>query len=351
MQWKKLREKLFNWELWPFWLRYAGLAPFWALYCLRARSPWFFTASNPAITFGGFDGEGKKEMYEQLPAGTYPQTTYIQPGTSENALLEQVRVLGFTYPFCVKPDVGLKGLLFRKIDNEKALLYYHSKMDMEYIVQDLILYPLEVSVFYYRFPNQQKGVITGFLQKELMDVVGDGKSTLLELISAHPAAQHRIGEMRIKHADNLDTILPAGERYFLSYAANLNRGARFINLAAQIDEQLHRVFDRLSHHTSFYYGRFDIKCKSVEALKQGQDYLILEFNGAGAEPNHIYQSGLNLLQAYKVVLAHWDVLFRISRYNHRHGFPYWPFTKGYRFMKKAGNHGKKLERLDAEILI
>lgn len=351
MRLKKIWEKLLNWELWPFSLRYAGIAPFWAWYCLRSRTPWFFSASNPSLTFGGFDGEGKREMYEQLPKNAYPKTIYIQPGITPDELLRQVCQQGFTYPFCVKPDVGLKGLLFRKIDTEKELLYYHGQMDIPYLVQELVLFPLEVSVFYYRYPNQQKGVITGFLQKELMDVIGDGRSTLLQLIQVHPNARHRMEEMRSKHSENLGMILPAGERYLLTYAANLNRGARFISLASEIDERLLRVFDALSHHTSFYYGRFDIKCSSVADLKEGKNFLILEFNGAGAEPNHVYQQGFSLLQAYKIILKHWKVLFRISRYNHRHGFPYWPFMKGYRFMKAASKHGKKLEIMDAQILL
>lgn len=351
MHLKKTWEKLTRWELWPFALRYAPIAPVWAWYCLRSRSPWFFTASNPTITFGGFDGEGKREMYEQLPEGTYPRTAYVVQGTSPEQLLHLVRERGFSYPFCVKPDVGLKGLLFRKIDTEEALLYYHKHVPLDYIVQDLILLPLEVSVFYYRYPNQQKGVITGFLQKDLMEVVGNGLATVRQLIMQHPIAQHRLGEMEIKHAASLDLVLPKGERYFLAYAANLNRGARFTNLHHEIDGALREVFDRLSHHTSFYYGRFDIKCSSVADLKDGRNFQILEFNGAGAEPNHVYQSGFNLVQANRVWLRHWKVLFEIARYNHHHGHRYWQFGKGYRFMKAAAEHGARLEQLDAQVLI
>lgn len=290
-------------------------------------------------------------MYEQLPGGTYPRTTYIAPGTSPEKLLAHIREHGFTYPFCVKPDVGLKGLLFRKIDNEQALLYYNQRVQIEYIVQDLILLPLEVSVFYYRYPNQQKGVITGFLQKDLMEVIGTGHATLRQLISEHPIAQHRMAEMELKHADHLEEVIGKGDRYFLAYAANLNRGARFTNLRHHIDEALLHVFDQISHQTSFFYGRYDIKCRSIEDLKNGQHFQILEFNGAGAEPNHVYQSGFNLIQANKVWLAHWKVLFEISRYNHQHGHPYWSFGKGYRFLKAAGKHGKRLEALDAAVMI
>src|SRR5215204_1525892 len=226
MKFYQFWEKLGNWELWPFALRYLLISPVWLWYCLRSGSFWFFSSSNPTITFGGFEGEGKKEMYELLPKHSYPKTIYINPGEEFDNVRRLVQQNGFTYPFVVKPDVGMKGLLFRKIDNEQVLCTYHQKIPMEYIIQELVEYPLEVSVFYYRYPDQYKGVITGFIQKDLMDVTGDGKSTLWELIMAHPTAKHRQEEMQLKHAANLRKLIPHGERYVLTHAANLNRGAR-----------------------------------------------------------------------------------------------------------------------------
>lgn len=351
MQWKSIWEKITNWELWPFELRYLAISPVWLWYCLRSGSVWFFSSSNPTITFGGFEGEGKKEMYELLPLHLFPKTIYINPADSADNLKKALCSNRFTFPLCVKPDVGMKGLLFRKIDSEEELLSYHKHVPVEYIVQDLVTYPLELSVFYYRYPNQEKGVITGFIQKELMEVVGDGQNTLLELISSHPKAKHRLEEMRRKHAENLHQILPSGERYFLTYAANLNRGARFINLQHLIDDDLLQVFDELSHKASFYYGRYDIKCHSIEDLKKGQNFTILEFNGSGAEPNHVYNTGYTLLQAYKVILMHWKVLYEISRYNHQNGVPYWPFVKGWQFLRNAKKHFRILEEYDSKILL
>ncbi|MFL5811717.1 MAG: hypothetical protein ACJ749_19490, partial [Flavisolibacter sp.] len=315
MTWKSFWEKLGNWELWPFKIRYFLISPVWMWYCLRSGSFWFFSSSNPTLTFGGFEGEGKKEMYELLPKHFYPKTIYASPNESFEDIKHLVRDNGFVYPFIVKPDVGMKGLLFRKLDNENDLYTYHKKNPVEYIIQDLVEYPLEVSVFYYRFPDKENGVITGFIQKELMDVFGDGKNTLWDLIMLHPKARHRPEEMRIKHEEHLQKVIPKGERYILTYAANLNRGAKFTNLSHLIDHQLLEIFDEISHRASFYYGRYDIKCESVEELKRGQNFTILEFNGSGAEPNHVYNSGFSLFAAYRVFLHHWKVLYKISSYN------------------------------------
>ena len=308
---------------------------------------WFFSSSNPTITFGGFEGEGKKEMYDQLPPQLVPRTIYIMHDLPYEEVKKKIMEAGLEYPFIVKPDIGMKGILFRKIETEDQLIKYHERIPVEYIVQDLIELPVEVSVFYYRYPDQQKGTVSGFIDKELLHVKGNGSSKLKELIENHPRAKFRMEEMEHRHGHRFERTIPKDEIFFLSYAGNHNRGAHFTNLHKEIDENLHKVFDELSNYTNkFFYGRYDIKTTSIEDLKQGKNFLILEFNGCGAEPNHIYDCGMSLWKAYGVLLTHWKALYRISRYNHKNGVPYWSFKRGWDFLKKSSEHFKMLEKYD-----
>src|ERR1044072_6237490 len=120
--------------------------------------------------------------------------------------------------------------------------------------------------------------------------------------------------MRRKHDDHLDTVIAEGEKYYLSIACNHNRGARFINLSNEIDDRLCDVFDKISNETGhFYFGRYDLKCASVEDLKAGKNFSILEFNGAGAEPNHIYDCGMGYWEALKIISEHWNDMYNIGR--------------------------------------
>ena len=347
MRIKTFFEKLFNWELWNFYMLYAPIGPVWFWYCLRSRSFWFFSSSNPTITFGGFEGEGKKEMYDQLPPHLVPRTIYILHDLPFEEVKKKIAEAGFQFPFVVKPDVGMKGVLFRKIENEEQLIKYHERMPVEYIVQELITLPVEVSVFYYRYPDQQQGVVSGFIQKELLQVSGDGSSTLKALIEQHPRARFRMEEMEHRHGHRFQRVIPKDEVFYLSYAGNHNRGAHFTNLHKEINASLLAVFDELSHYTGqFYYGRYDIKASSIEDLKQGKNFQIIEFNGCGAEPNHIYDCGMNIWQAYSEILRHWKALYRISRYNHHNGTPYWSFKRGWQFLKQSQKHFKMLEKYD-----
>ncbi|MDQ3017935.1 MAG: hypothetical protein M3R25_14580, partial [Bacteroidota bacterium] len=261
-----------HWESWHWFAKYIIITPAWVLLCVKARTLWFFTPSNPSITFGGFAGETKSEVYAQLPQGTWPKSIFISPTDLFSCVLTQMEEKGLTYPIVVKPDSGLMGFMFRKVETEEHLRQYHEVMSVNYIVQSYIDYPLEISVFYYRFPNQSAGTITGFLKKEFLEVIGDGRKTLLQLIIEYPRVQFRIEEMIGKHASHLQNVIPEGHRYFLSYALNLSRGGKLISLEHEKDKRLLDVFDSLSHHTGFYYGRYDIRCQSIDDLKAGQKY-------------------------------------------------------------------------------
>ncbi len=296
------------------------------------------------------EGEPKKEMYALLPTHLYPPTFNVLPQENISLLKDKLIQYKIKYPFIVKPEVGGQGILLRKIDDEAALKHYHNIMPWEYIVQDLVHYPMEVSVFYIRLPKEKKGTITGFLHKIPLQVTGDGIHTLGELIQQHPKGGNRVDELLNKHQENWNEVLPLGELYMLSYAANHNRGARFIDLKDQIDDRLLGIFDEISWGINdFFYGRYDIMCTNVEDLKAGKNFTILEYNGCGAEPNHFYDTGYTLLGAYKEILKHWKALYNISKYNRGQGVAPWPFMKGVKFLIAARSHIEDMKRIDGEI--
>ncbi len=296
------------------------------------------------------EGEPKKEMYDLLPSALYPATFNVLPQQDFDSVQTALHKSGIQYPFIVKPEVGCQGILFRKIDKEEQLVNYHSKIPVEYIVQEMVNYPMEVSVFYIRHPQEKKGMITGFLHKIPLQVTGNGKDTLEHLIQQHPKAQKRLAEMISKHTQNLHKVIPAGEKYMLSYAANHNRGAHFIDLKDHIDEKLVAIFDEISLGINdFFYGRYDIMCTNVEDLKNGKNFTILEYNGCGAEPNHFYDTGYTLLGAYKEILKHWKALYQICKYNTKQGIKPWPYQRGIKFLAHIKQHLKLIREADERI--
>lgn len=347
MKMKKFWQQHTNWELWSFNIIYAPLIFVWGYYAIRAKRFWFFSPVNPSLDFSGFEGETKQEMFEQLDKEVYPNTIYIKPNETFKTILQRMQDAGLQYPVAVKPDIGTKGLCFRKIENDTQLLAYHKALPVDYLIQDMIEMPMELSVFYVRYPNEPKGRVTGMIAKEYLNVTGNGTSTLMELIENNPKAKNRVEELRKKHKDNLDKIIQANEVYYLSITGNHNRGAKFTNLHQQIDEKLVTVFDGISNHTkNFYYGRYDLKTTSIDDLKEGKNIAVLEFNGVGAEPNHIYDCNMSYWQALKTIANHWKYMYQIGKQNHKKGTPYIGFVKGLKHIKQAKAVYKKLEEYD-----
>jgi hypothetical protein len=343
---KKAVYYITHWEEWHWLAKYFVIGPVWLWLCMKARSLWFFTTSNPTITFGGFTGEAKSEIYKQLPPGTYPVSVSISPSQGFNEIAEQMQSCGLSFPVAVKPDVGMMGFMFRKVESLNQLKQYHELMPVNYFLQQWVDYPIEVSVFYYRYPDSPKGHITGFVKKEYLQVTGDGQSTLGELIENYPRVQFMIKEMRSKHADRLHEVIPSGEVFYLSHALNLSRGGKLVSLEEEKDERLLSVFDELSHYTGFLYGRYDIKCASIGDLKCGMNYLILEYNGCGAEAHHVYGNNSSFFQACKILIDHWNILFKISLCNRRNGLAAWPWRQGATFIRNATKHNLMLRDLD-----
>jgi len=354
MLFKKLQHwfaGLSNWQRWPFYLFHLPIGYAWLVYFWKSRSLWFYTASNPTLAFGGFEGERKSNMYRQLPPEFCPRTLVVTPEEDFDKLLEKIAASGIRFPFIVKPDIGMKGILFRKIGKPSELEAYHARMPAPYLVQEWLEGPHEVSVFYCRYPGSQSGTITAMIRKDLLEVQGDGASSLCQLAAAHPLGAALLPRLQQHWGERLQEVVPAGETVCLSHIANLDNGARFILLTHLVTPQLRERFDRISAGSHFYYGRYDIKCRSIEAFCEGKDFWILEFNGAGSVPNHIYTGAYSLLGAYREILHHWNALYRISAGNRQRGTAYYGLRQGFRFLNRSRRYFRELKALDRELVL
>ena len=68
----------------------------------------------------------------------------------------------------------------------------------------------------------------------------------------------------------------------LSNALHLSRGGKLVSLEHEKDERLLEVFDGISHYAGqFYYGRYDIKCASIEERSKGKNSRSWNITAAG----------------------------------------------------------------------
>lgn len=322
--------KLRSWEYWPFEVIYAPVFIYWLYLSLKARSLFFFSAANPGIETGGLMGESKINILNKIPRHLIPKTLFVASGEDLRHILTKLTEAGIGFPLIAKPNIGSRGFLVKKLHEPQELLNYLKQQKIDFLVQEYIAYPMEMSIMYYRFPHKTSGTISSVTLKEYLAVKGDGHSTVLQLIKNFDRAKLQLNILKQTHAHLMDKIPDAGEVVELVPIGNHCRGATFYNGNHLIDEKLIATFDHISHQLDgIYFGRFDLKCADLQGLKQGDSFTILELNGVGAEPAHIYDPSYRLFQAIKDILSQWNVIYQISVYNKRRGQDFMSLGEAY----------------------
>lgn len=267
--------------------------------------------------------ESKKEIYDLIPQQYYPKTELVREKMPFAAVLDLLGKSQITFPFIAKPDIGLRGSAVRKIHSKTELESYHGKANFDYLLQDLIPYANEVGIFYVRFPNQPQGKITGIVAKEFLIVEGNGTSSIAELLRKNPRFALQLEVLKKEYGKQLDEILPKGQKRNLVPFGNHARGAKFIDASGLISDKLTRVIDGMCRQIpEFYFGRLDVMYDSWEALEAGENFALVELNGAGSEPTHIYDPKHSIFFAWKELARHITYMYKISVANHKRGFPY-----------------------------
>lgn len=335
--------RLLNWEYWSFNVLYAPLYPYWFWLCFKARAFFYINAANPGIRNGGFLMESKKEIYDILPFGSYPATLFFAAGTNIETVIDKIQKENVSFPLIGKPDIGMRGMSVKKLQSEEDINAYVQQADFDFLIQSYIPFEEEVGIFYYRIPGEEKGRITGIVGKEFLSVTGDGVSTIDQLLQLDPRYILQLPVLRKTMREELTIVLNKGEQRVLVPYGNHARGAKFIDLTHLADEQLNAVIDTLAKQIEgFYYGRMDIRYESVELLREGRNFMIVELNGSGSEPTHMYDPKHSVFYAWREITRHWKVMCKISMLNHAKGVPYMTRAEGLAMLKANKAMVKKI---------
>lgn len=280
-------------------------------------------------------GESKYEVLQLVPEPLKPKTILIKVPATVTRVTEVMLEAGLTFPFILKPDLGERGWMVRRIKNELDIEGYLKEIKIDFIMQELVDLPLEFGVYYVRFPSQQQGFVNSVTGKEFLSVTGDGKKPLQELILEKDRAKIQWNALRIMYADRLSEIIPSGMKIELVSIGNHCLGTTFLNFNHLINNKLTASFDAISKQINgFYFGRYDLRCASLQDLESG-NVKIMELNGCGAEPAHVYHPGSSLVQAIGVLITHWRNLYRVSKENHERGVPYLSLPEGKQIYKRV----------------
>ena len=288
--------------------------------------------------------ESKKEIYDLIPCEYYPSTLFFKSGIRPEEVIGSLKQQNLKYPLVGKPDIGMKGMMVKKLENEKDLVDYISNSRVDFLVQEFVPYQNEVGIFYYRYPDQEKGQISGIVRKEFLSVKGDGVSTIEHLLSKNKRAVLQLPALRVKEQDKMHIVLKKDEEMIIVPYGNHVRGAKFLDDSKLIDEELTDTIDRICKHVNgFYFGRLDVRYNNWEELKQGKNFSIIELNGSGSEPTHIYDPRHSVFWAWKEITKHWKILYKVSKLNHHlQETPYMTTKMGLDMFKQNSEYVKLL---------
>lgn len=339
-------------EFWPAWAMYFPVGIQWIFLSVYYRSLTVPFLANPSLTLSGMVGVPKSELMAQATGiceeSILPWICYAVDDRGfdiqATECIRHAEGKGIIFPFVCKPDIGCRGIgvkLVRNKDQFVEIIKTYPR-GASFICQKLASWEPEVGVFYVKDPVTQTSQITSLTFKHLPKVVGDGISTLGELIQEDERAgllQHLYYK---RHETRWNEIPMKDEVVSLVFSAAHSKGAVFRDAREHITPQLTRaVSDIMAGLPDFYYGRLDVKYSDLESLKDGKSLEIVEINGASAESIHVWDKDAKFIETIHTLLWQYRTLFRIGAYHKRRGLKtpsLRTFFKHWRLEKDLSKH-------------
>ena len=326
------KQVLSSFETAPPWLFYLPVAVWWMLLAARYGSTTLPALANTSIRTGGLCGESKAQALGILgPEGRQRTAPFFflsrhreEPVASTlQRAREGMAQMGVAYPVVAKPDMGRNGRGVMKIEGDAQLAAYLAayRDPVDILIQEFVPMEGEAGIFYIRYPGEARGHITSVTLKYFPRLTGDGRRTVRELLRDDPRAG-KVQEFYLPRlADRLEEVPAPGQTVPLVFTGNHCQGAVFRNGTGIVTPPLTEAFDRIvAEAGGFYFGRFDLRYRDIAALRRGEDFRIIEVNGAGAEATHIWDARTRLIDAYRTLFMQIAAAFRIgAMVRHREG--------------------------------
>lgn len=327
----------------------------WLLLSIYHRSFTLPTAANPFIEAGGLWGESKSDLLNQISKDFehYVATFVTLNRSSVNSnddfksALEKMQTAGISFPLVAKPDIGWQGYGVRLLETEKELQEYIASypLSQSLIIQKYVPFSGEAGVFYIRIPGEERGYLSSLTFRYFPYIVGDGTSTVEELIAKDERTRHKAkfySGSDNRHAgispELFSTIPKIGEKIRLAFIGSLRVGGTYRDGTQFITPALTERFDKLVRSMpSFHFGRFDIRFESTEKLQMGEGFSIIEVNGAGSEAIHIWDIDKSIFDVYKELFSYQSLLFKIAAMNRKNGYHEMGLIEFIKYSRKYNN--------------
>jgi hypothetical protein len=327
--------RLTNKEYWSSNVFFIPLSFYIVYLAIRARSPFFFSAANPAIPTGGLVGENKADISRWIPTKYRPKNIAISSSMSMSEIEKLLDDAFLKFPLIIKPTVGARGLLVKKINSKKEIQQHIQQFPTEFLIEEYIDYPVEAAVLYWRNPETNKSGISSVTVKEFLHVIGNGHASIKELLMLNPRGVLQVPRLMKERTELLASIPASNTKIIVEPIGNHCRGTKFMNFNHLISPEMVVAFDKIQANLpDCYLFRLDLKTPSVSDLQNGKNIKIMEINGVGSDPAHIYDPKFPLWGMYAAYFGLWQKIFEVSTAVHRlRGVPYMNWSQ-FKFFSK-----------------
>jgi membrane protein DedA with SNARE-associated domain len=319
-------QRWLQWEFWPANLFYIPIGLNYVRLAIKYRGLNLPTIANPGMLTGGIVGESKEEILRDLfqtsPAFT-ARAGLITRGSLDQRMAQFERLCAehrLELPVVLKPNIAQRGSGFKLVRVPDDARDYLAQVSGDVLVQEYAAGPCEVGIFYYRFPDQERGRIFAITEKIFPVVTGDGLRTVEQLILDDSRAAIMARTYLHRHRAVRGKVLAAGERLKLVEAGNHCQGCIFRDGMHLWSAELEARIDQISRQVpDFFIGRYDVRYAQDSDILAGENFKILELNGASSEATSIYDSRNSIFQAYATLFKQWDLVFAIGAANRKLG--------------------------------
>ncbi len=311
----KFTRKL-NWKTWPTYILYSPVVICLIKVWFKYRSISVFTAANAHID----EGESMSKTLSQITENASIAPYIVLSNESD---LEKNLVLcdsfieneSIGYPVVLKPDSGKYGGSVKIIQSREFLLKELKDLSEKYILQKFIA-GQEFAIFYYRYPNEERGNIFSITKKKLLFLIGDGEQTIEELILNDERAICLANIHLEKFVHELYDVPEKGESVPLVELALYSKGALYLDADELKTPELISIIDRIGKSLKgFHIGQFDIRVPSPEHLRRGEDISVIALDGVISTSSNVFDPKYNFSLAIKILLKQWNIAYKIGSIN------------------------------------
>lgn len=293
------------------------------------------------MEFGGIVEESKWDMYLKSPKDKMPNTALLPSTRDKTDLEEFLSKHKLSFPLIVKPDLGMRGKGIRKLHNMEDLINFNPDPKFKFLIQEFLAFSKEIGLFIFRSPKTDKWQISSIMERGFPTITGNGKNTIEELIRKNARTFLQLERWKVQQRFEFEKVLSHGEELKLDHIGNHRLGTKFIDVQTKNNESLVKAIgDYCEQIEGLEYGRLDIVFNTWEELSQGENFCVIEINGANAEPSHIYDPKHSIFYAWKGLYYHFRIQYLLAKKSRKKGLKAvsqakaWSLLGGYKHTMK-----------------